>query len=82
MQPPDGHAPAHVGDGAVGAALAWLVHPVTVFATALLIVNDHLLKAAYPGWVTGKLSDVAGLVMAPPVVAVALAWVWPRWRPL
>ena len=28
---------------------------------ALLIVNDHYLKAAYPSALTGKLSDVAGL---------------------
>lgn len=37
------------------------------FLTALgiLLLNDHVLKAAYPGWLTGKLSDFAGLyVMA------------------
>ncbi|WP_345393526.1 hypothetical protein [Nonomuraea salmonea] len=32
----------------------------------VLLVNDHLLKAAFPGVVTGKLSDVAGLLVAPP----------------
>ncbi|TCB96187.1 hypothetical protein E0H26_16325 [Micromonospora zingiberis] len=53
--------------------LSWLIHPVTVAATALLILNDHVLKAAYPGWLTGKLSDVAGLVMAPPLLALLLA---------
>jgi hypothetical protein len=65
---------------ALRVALAWLVHPVTVVATALLVVNDHLLKAAYPGLLTGKLSDVAGLVMAPPVVATVLALVRPPTR--
>jgi hypothetical protein len=69
-------------DAPVMAALAWLVHPVTVAATLLLIVNDHVLKAAYPGWVSGKLSDVAGLVMAPPVVAVLLALLAPLLRPV
>ena len=54
------------------AALAWLAHPATVLATVLLVLNDHLLKAAAPGPLTGKLSDVVGLVMAPAVVAVAL----------
>lgn len=51
------------------AAVAWLAHPVTVLAVVLLGVNDHLLKLAYPGPLTGKLSDVAGLVVAPPVLA-------------
>ncbi|MCM0676071.1 hypothetical protein NCC78_15425 [Micromonospora phytophila] len=60
--------------------LAWLAHPVTVGALVLLVVNDHLLKAAFPGSVTGKLSDVAGLVLAPPLVAVLLTLVAPRLR--
>ena len=51
-------------------AFAWLGHPVTVAAVVVLLVNDHVLKAAYPGWVTGKLSDVAGLVVLPPVLSV------------
>jgi hypothetical protein len=38
-------------------------------AIALLVINDHVLKAAWPGFVTGKLSDVAGVVM----VAILLA---------
>ncbi len=58
---------------AVPAALAWLLHPATIAATVLLIANDHLLKRAWPGPVTGKLSDVAGLVLAPPVLGLLLA---------
>jgi hypothetical protein len=61
-----------------GRAFAWLTHPVTVAALALLIVNDHLLKAAFPGWVTGKLSDVAGMVVAPPLLAALAGLVAPR----
>lgn len=53
--------------------LAWLCHPVTVIATVVLLLNDHLLKHSLPGLVTGKLSDVAGLVVAPPLVALLLA---------
>lgn len=53
--------------------LAWLAHPVTILAVVVLAVNDHLLKAAYPGLVTGKLSDLAGLVVAPPLLAVVIA---------
>lgn len=73
--------PMRPGDGAVRTALAWLVHPITVVATVLLIVNDHVLKAAFPGPLTGKLSDAAGLAMAPPLVALALAVASPRTRP-
>ena len=50
----------------------WLGHPATVIALLVLVVNDHVLKAAYPGWVTGKLSDAAGLVLAPPLLAAVL----------
>ncbi|MEU0567650.1 hypothetical protein ABZ297_19995 [Nonomuraea sp. NPDC005983] len=49
---------------------AWLCHPATVVAVIVLLLNDHLLKQAWPGLVTGKLSDVAGLVVAPPLVAL------------
>jgi hypothetical protein len=62
----------------VAVALAWMTHPVTVGGVVLLLVNDHLLKAAYPGPVTGKLSDVAGLVFAPALVAAVLCLLVPR----
>jgi hypothetical protein len=56
-----------VSGGTAGAerTLAWLGHPVTLLSLVLLLVNDHLLKDAYPGLATGKLSDLAGLVVAP-----------------
>ena len=38
-----------------------LIHPAFTGALALLALNDHVLKAAAPGFITGKLSDVAGL---------------------
>ncbi|MFJ8576986.1 hypothetical protein [Micromonospora sp. NPDC093277] len=62
-------------------ALAWLGHPVTVLALVVLVINDHVLKAAQPGWLTGKLSDVAGLVLTPPLVAVLTALIVPRLPP-
>ncbi|MEV4111376.1 hypothetical protein [Nonomuraea sp. NPDC049695] len=43
---------------------------MTVAGVFLLLVNDHLLKQAWPGFLTGKLSDVAGLVVAPALVAL------------
>lgn len=60
-----------VGD--VRRALRWLGAPASLAALALLALNDHVLKAAAPGIVTGKLSDIAGLVVAPPLLAVGLA---------
>lgn len=43
------------------------LHPVALAAAAVLVVNDWVLKPwpAAPRWLTGKLSDVAGLVFAP-----------------
>lgn len=59
------------------------MHPVTLTAIALLVVNDWLLKphVSYSsagaldtaaGLITGKLSDVAGLVFAPVVLSAAI----------
>src|SRR5688572_756580 len=49
-----------------------LSRPAWWVALALLLINDHLLKGSglLPGWLTGKLSDVAGLLMAPPLLVV------------
>jgi hypothetical protein len=49
------------------------LHPIALASTALLVVNDHVLKAAYPGFVTGKLSDFAGMIVAPLVLMAALS---------
>ncbi len=48
---------------------ALLASPVFAGSIALLLLNDHVLKAAWPGFVTGKVSDVAGVAM----VAIGLA---------
>jgi hypothetical protein len=49
-------------------------HPVYWSALLLLIVNDHVLKGAgvLPGAITGKLSDFAGMLVAPPLLALVL----------
>lgn len=48
---------------------ALLLHPVTLLALLVLVLNDGWLRGASPGWVTGKLSDVAALVLFPAVLA-------------
>lgn len=57
-----------------------VLHPVALVALALLLLNDHVLKAVAPGWVTGKLSDVAGLAFFP-FLLLALRDVLGRRRP-
>jgi hypothetical protein len=52
-------------------------------AIVLLAVNDQLLKAASPGLVTGVLSDIAGLIVAPVALQAVWEtgqWVAGRWR--
>jgi hypothetical protein len=48
-----------------------LAHPLFWTALVLLLVNDHVLKQAnvLPGALTGKLSDFAGLLVAPVLLA-------------
>lgn len=49
-----------------------MCHPATLVAVLVLLVNDHVAKQLWPGFVTGKLSDVAGLVVAPALLACVL----------
>ena len=49
-----------------------LITPPAIFAIALLVLNDHVLKAQYGGWWTGKLSDVAGLAVFPLLLCAAI----------
>ena len=42
-----------------------LLHPISLVSIALLVVNDHVLKWSYPGLLSGKLSDLTGLIFFP-----------------
>lgn len=65
-----------------------ILDPVALAALTLMVLNDHVLKAAYPGQITGKLSDVAGLAFFPLLLlgawelALLFAdrWRWPSRR--
>ena len=50
-----------------GLPIREFLHPVSLAALALCAINDHLLKGAnlLPSFVTGKLSDFAGLLFFP-----------------
>ena len=60
-------------NGSLRSAAA-LTHPATLAAVGVLLVNDTVLKPMWPdAWVTGKLSDLAWLVFASPLLALVLA---------
>lgn len=46
-----------------------LLHPIALAALVIWIANDYWLAKTYPSWLTGKLSDVAGLIVFPLVIA-------------
>lgn len=54
------------------ASVAALIHPVSLAAIATLVINDHFLKYVAPSWLTGKLSDLAGLFFTPYVCLAVL----------
>ncbi len=45
-------------------------HPVFLLSLALLALNDHVLKHHYHNALTGKLSDLAGLIVLPVFIAL------------
>ncbi len=47
-------------------------HPICLAAVGLLLVNDHILKSTYPSALTGKLSDLAWMVVCPVLLAALL----------
>lgn len=57
-----------------------LLHPLWLGSLAVLVLNDHVLKGSglLPGVVTGKLSDFAGLVVAPALLAALVRVRGPR----
>ncbi len=59
-----------------------LRHPLWWASLALLVANDHWLKGAdlLPGWLTGKLSDLAGLIVGPVLLSALLRARGPRVR--
>ncbi len=54
-------------------SLRCLTLPLSWLAVAILLINDHLFKALTPSWLTGKLSDFAGLFFFPFVLAALLS---------
>lgn len=40
-----------------------ILNPVFLTSLSMLLINDHFLKEHYPNWLTGKLSDVFGILV-------------------
>lgn len=59
-----------------------LLHPAVIAALGVWLLNDHVLKLVYPGWLTGKLSDAAGLIVFPVFISALLETLRPRARSL
>lgn len=55
-----------------------LAHPVSLAAIGLLLINDHVLKERWPGVLTGKLSDIAGLVFFPLLMVAVVEMITDR----
>lgn len=54
-------------------ALHSLTHPIAVLAAVMLWLNALVFQPLWPNWLTGKLSDLAWMVLAPLLLAAALA---------
>ncbi len=54
-----------------------LYSPYGLAAMALLAANDLVLKQLWPGWITGKLSDLAAIFLWAALVGSGLSWLFP-----
>jgi hypothetical protein len=48
------------------------MHPLVLVAVVVLVVNDWVLKPRFHDWLTGKLSDISGLLFAPIVLSAMI----------
>lgn len=51
----------------------YLLNYIFLYCLIILVVNDHYLKYEYANWVTGKLSDMVGIIMLP----LLITWLFP-----
>jgi hypothetical protein len=52
----------------------YLLNIVFLISLVTLLLNDHYLKYAFSNWLTGKLSDVVGIIILP----LLLAFIFPK----
>jgi hypothetical protein len=58
-------------------SLYCLLHPLSLAAMLLLVVNGHWFQPRYPSWLTGKIGDFVWLVFAPFLCASVVSWCFP-----
>ena len=61
-------------------SLRCLQHPATLLSISILVINDHVLKVLFPSWITGKLSDFAGLFFFPFILSIILSITLSKFR--
>ena len=63
--------------------LVTLGHPLVFLSIIILLINDHIFKVYSPSWLSGKLSDFAGLFFFPILLSAILNIVFKplRWQP-
>lgn len=67
------HSPGDVpAESPVRRGVLIFAHPFVVTWTAIWLLNDHVLKGIFGSWWTGKLSDIAGLIVFPLILAVLI----------
>jgi len=52
----------------------YILNYIFIVCVFTLLVNDHYLKFRHTGWLTGKLSDVAGIIILP----LILVYIFPK----
>ncbi len=66
---------------ALSRAAGSLIHPLTLAAIVILLINDHILRWLWPSWIWGKLGDFSWLVFFPFIPALILSFIVPkRWK--
>lgn len=58
--------------------IALLRQPHFIIALLILLINDHFIKIQYPSFLSGKLSDFAGLFIFPIFVYVVIGNILPK----
>ena len=69
------HQTSEISNDFIQRAASAITHPATLASLAVLLLNDLLFKSLWPhAWLTGKLSDLAWLVLALPLLAFLLSF--------
>ncbi|MBI3737974.1 MAG: hypothetical protein HY258_02890 [Chloroflexi bacterium] len=54
-------------------SLRCLQHPLSLISIVVLLINDHIWKISNPSWLTGKISDFAGLFFFPFIIIAVMS---------